>query len=206
MLSLEKLSFSYPNGLEIFKDLTITFPKKGLVHLQGSNGSGKTTLFRILSHLIKLKDGQMKFNSTNFSKEMVSFMPSDPNSSFFNLTGKETIMLFNRLNLERKDNIPFEDILKPHPIFNEALNTEFYKNSTGMKQIINLLRTLTKKTDVYILDEPLNGIDKAGKSLIYEILDELKKDHLVIMSSHENLDLNFTNRFLLKNNDIKEIT
>lgn len=205
MLSLEKISFSYPNGHEIFKDLTLSLPLTGLIHLQGSNGSGKTTLFRILSHLITIKEGNIKFNNIPFTDKMVSYMPAEANSSFLNLTGEETLLLFNRLNFEKTNEIPFETILQKHPIFQEALKTRFFKSSTGMKQIINFLRTLSKKTEVYILDEPLNSIDKAGKKIFYEVLDELKKNHLVIMSSHEELDISFNKKLLLSNGEIREI-
>ena len=59
-----------------------------------------------------------------------------------------------------------------------------------MRQLINISRTLTKKCPVLLFDEPLKALDKSAKEILFEIFNELRKDHLVLTTSHEELTIN----------------
>lgn len=189
MLELKDIAFSYPKGEFLFDNLNLCLEDKGLVHIKGENGSGKTTLLKIISALITPPKGEVKFKDSPLNSEHCSYMPAQPESTFLQLTGRETLEFFSSLNGSTWFGNPYRLSLEGLATFQKAAKTKQLFCSTGMKQIINFARTLTKEAEVYLFDEPLKGLDKESRKEVLSIIQDLADNKLVLLTGHEDLSI-----------------
>lgn len=163
--------------------LTVSFDKGKLVGLLGPNGSGKTTMMRIAAGLLQPSSGEIEY-SNNLSKherkELVAFMPTE-NHIYEWMTIKDAIDFYDEF---------FKD-------FNRAGATEIIEKmsmplkksvkslSTGQRGRLKVALTLSRKADLYLLDEPLNGIDPISRDMIVELIaSQINEDRCIVISSH----------------------
>jgi len=166
----------------IFKDLSIRIPL-GKILLLGSNGSGKTTFFKLCCGLQKVQSGQIKvigFDNSNdleAVKKNISYAQSEP--SFQNsLTSAD---LYDYLATYASTN----RIEELETCFNaeKLRNMNFGKMSSGEKQTINLIFSLSRDCPLYLLDEPLHFLDVTKRLRLIAFLMKLQKN--IIIASHE---------------------
>lgn len=197
MLKVKDLTFSYSNGHKVLENASFNLEAPSLCLLKSPNGSGKTTLFRILSGLIENKKGLITFNDQPLEESQVSLMSSNYNSSFFHLNGEETLALFSSLNKVKWIESPFHQRLLENENYQKALKTKFSLCSTGMKQILNFARALSKDAPILLLDEPFQGLDRESRKSLSTYLKELSKDRLIVIATHEDLDLDWDHKLEL---------
>jgi ABC-type multidrug transport system ATPase subunit len=189
MLRINQVSFSYPRGQELLRDYSVELPSKGIIHLRGSNGSGKTTFLKIVAGLILPQQGSLVFNESILTSDQCSYMPAQPESLFLHLTGEENLRLFCSLN---HDQVVFKELvemLKHLQGFQKALTTRMMFCSTGMKQIINFARVLTKQCSLLLLDEPFKGLDDESRKSISHLIQDLSAENLILVTGHHELEL-----------------
>lgn len=142
----------------------------------GKNGAGKTTLFKCLCCL---ENFEGTINSPyELLKDHIGYVPTSP---FFlsRMTGLEYLTLV--LNARKLPTVAIAD----KNIFDLPLHEYASNYSTGMKKKLALLGALLQNNDIFILDEPFNGVDLAGNMLIAAIIRELKsKGKTILLSSH----------------------
>ncbi len=175
MIQLEHLSKAYGSQI-VLRDLNLTF-EKGLVYgIVGENGSGKTTLFKCLTGLESFH-GQVKspFDSL---KDHTGYLPTDL-FFFSKMTGREYLrLLCNARNVTEND-------LDGKNIFDLPLDHYALTYSTGMKKKLAMTAILLLPNDVFILDEPYNGVDIHSNMIITEIIHRLKAlGKTILISSH----------------------
>ncbi|WP_108803414.1 ATP-binding cassette domain-containing protein [Aquimarina sp. Aq107] len=175
MISIKSLDKYYGNN-HVLNDVNLTF-NPGEVHgIVGENGAGKTTLFRSISGMESFS-GAIDYDAGNI-KNVMGFLPTDP---FFlsKITGKEYLQL-----LCNARDIKINDFNEKN-IFDLPLQQYAERYSTGMKKKLALTGILLQNNDVFILDEPFNGVDIYSNTVINEILIKLKQlNKIVILSSH----------------------
>jgi len=192
MLKIKNVSFSYSEEKPLFRDLTLSLTTNGLIHLEGENGSGKTTFLKILANLIIPKEGSLTWNDRSLSNSEVTYLSSINESSYPFLKGLETIELFSRLNFNNNyKKTPWWSTLKKSTLFCEALEKRYSDCSTGMRQLINFARALTKESEIIILDEPFLGLDKDNQKIFEEVINLYKEDKLTIFTSHRSHNVNY---------------
>lgn len=158
--------------------------EKGKVYgILGPNGSGKTTFFKILTGLIKPSAGKVTINGSSIgeaTKRQTAFMPTD--DFLFGWMKVKMILDFYDDLYEDFDRsralefLAFMDIKEDHKV--SAL-------STGMKARLKLVVTMARKASLYLLDEPLNGIDPISREKIIKmIITALSDDSTMIITSH----------------------
>jgi ABC-2 type transport system ATP-binding protein len=175
MIHIKDLSKSFGNKL-VLKDINISFEKGKVYGIVGENGSGKTTLFRCIAELEKY-EGEIGTHYDQL-KNHLGLLFTDP-YFFTRITGKEYIQLL--LNARKIKNIE----INSRNIFDLPLNQYASTYSTGMKKKLALTAILLQENDVYILDEPFNGVDIHSNIMIVEIIKKLKElGKTVIISSH----------------------
>lgn len=183
------------NGFFALRDISLTFPSRGLVGLLGKSGSGKSTLLNLLSGNEKPSSGRVLFNGKNIAKLKKNELEKIRNHSFgfvyqhFNLieylSVLENISLPLLIRGETK-----KEAYKAATKLLESLNMSFLKDkkvsllSGGEKQRICLLRAIIGNPDVIFADEPTGALDKDNGVLVMELLKEQAKDKLVIVVSH----------------------
>lgn len=194
MLRLSSISKIYSNKESIVSALDsvdLYFNQTGFVGIIGESGSGKTTLLNIISLLDNPTSGEVLFFENNifslskeeqdlFRREKVGYI-----SQSYNLL--ENISVEDNLSLclfDKENKNLINDILKKVKLL--EYKTTLAKNlSGGQKQRVAIARTLLQNPDILICDEPTSALDKDNSVIIYDILKELSKDKLIIVSSHD---------------------
>lgn len=182
MLEIKNLSIAYKNKLVLDK-LNLYFKKGEIVGLLGPNGSGKTTLLRILAGLEKNYKGEVKIGGENpdyISKSFVSYQPDHlPLDKSYNLIQISNLYdeFFEDFSKEK-----FEKIIRD---FKLDMKMKIKNMSKGMKDKVQIALSLSRKSDLYLLDEPMSGIDPASRKKIMDvIIDNFDSEGLMIISTH----------------------
>ena len=175
MIAIENLSKSF-SGKNVLNQINLSFEKGKIYGIVGENGAGKTTLFRCI---VGLEDFEGKIQSENkLLKDVTGFLPTDP-YFFSKMTGAEYLQL-----LCNARDIPQPD-LKEKNIFDLPLNQYAETYSTGMKKKLAITGILLQQNELYILDEPFNGVDINSNILIVQIIKKLKSlNKIVLIASH----------------------
>ena len=195
MIKLKKLSKSYGKK-QVLNSINLEFEKGKIYGVVGENGAGKTTLFRCISGLENYTGNV----SSDFKKlkNHLGLLLTEP-FFFSKITGKEYIQLLANARQVKLSNIEDKNV------FDLPLNQYASTYSTGMKKKLALTAILLQKNDVFILDEPFNGVDIHSNLIIVEIIKRFKKlEKTVIISSHIFSTLADTcdEIYLMKNGEI----
>jgi len=175
MIVIKSLNKFYGSN-RVLNNIDLIFEKGKINGIVGENGAGKTTLFKCIAGLESF-DGSIVYNEGKI-KDICGFLPTNP-YLLSKITGLEYIQLL----LNARD---IKDInLKDSNIFDLPLNQYAETYSPGMKKKLALTAILLQKNEVFILDEPFNGVDIQSNILIKEVLKKLKeRDKTIILSSH----------------------
>ena len=177
LFSCNNLSFSFGKKI-IFDNINFEINKGDIIALVGNNGSGKTTLLKIIIGYIKTK--------LNINLK-ISFLINSP-AFYPYLTGYQNLEYFAII-----ENIPKPRIIEVLKIVNltNVKDIKFFNYSLGMKQKLAIAKCLLKESDLYLFDEPLNGLDPSSIILFNKIINDLKKEgKTIIISSHILKELN----------------
>jgi len=199
MLQIENLTFNYSYKDElIFSNLNLTLSHPQLVYLIGQNGSGKTTLLKLLAQFAKARSGVIKYNHLEITYSDTSFVQTQNECSFPNLTGKETLELFFSLNHSFYNReLPWLKTLYKSSSFCQALEMRYSDCSTGMRQLLNIAIGLTKQVPIYLFDEPFVSLDDSNRELLLQVFEELAREHYVFISDHRVINEMKDNQKLL---------
>lgn len=173
---------------EVLKGANFTFKKGKIYGLLGRNGAGKTTLFNCLAGELKMDSGEafLKDGSTSQKLEVddIGYVLSTAILPEF-LTGYEYIKFFidiNKSKIKSHDTINnYFDLLK---IDEEDRHKLIKDYSHGMKNKVQMMMFLIAKPPVILLDEPLTSLDVVVALEIKKLLKEIRKDHIIIISTH----------------------
>ncbi len=173
---------------KVLKDVNLTIPRGKIIGLLGSNGSGKTTLIKLINDLITPTSGEVLINGDHpgiNSKKIISYLPE---RTYLNMDMKvkEIIEYFKDFydNFDEKKAYKLLNKLKINP--NDKLKTM----SKGTKEKVQLILVMSRKADLYILDEPIGGVDPAARDYILDtILKNFNKNASIIISTHLIADI-----------------
>ena len=182
LIEIKDLTKSYGKK-QALKDINLTIEPGNIYGLLGPNGSGKTTLIKIINNLLTPTSGEIKIKGNTpgiESKKIISYLPE---RTYLNMNFKVKELLdyfedfydnFDRkkaLNLLKKLKINQEDKLKTM--------------SKGTKEKVQLILVMSRKADLYILDEPIGGVDPASRDYILEtIISNFDNNSSMIISTH----------------------
>ncbi len=209
----QNLCFSYPGKIEVFRNLDLSVACGEKAGVIGSNGSGKSTLFLLLAGLLAPSAGDIALWGKNMRtmddfkamRTKIGFLFQDPEDQLFCPTVEEDIAfaLLNREVSRKEAQEKVERISDVLEIGHLAKRIPFHL-SWGQKKLVALAGVLVMETELMILDEPTDGLDrKAGE----RIIDHLKSfDCTVLVSSHDPgfLDGICDSRYSLKNKRLDE--
>lgn len=175
MIKIDNLSKFYGKK-QVLNSIDLEFKKGKIYGIVGENGAGKTTLFRCISGLENY-NGNISSDYTKL-KNHLGLLLTEP-YFFSKITGKEYIQLLANARQTKLTKIEDKNI------FDLPLNQYASTYSTGMKKKLALTAILLQENDIFILDEPFNGVDIQSNLIITEIIKKFKKlEKTVIISSH----------------------
>lgn len=182
MIKIKNLTMQY-GGRTVIDKVNLTLEMGQIVGLLGENGSGKTTLLRILAGLERNYKGEVTINNKKPGDEtnnLVSYQPDH-----LPVDGSLRIYKVGRLYKSFFADFDEEKFLKMVSDFAIDKNLRIKECSKGMKDKIQIALSLSRKSKVYILDEPMSGIDpKSRKIILQTIIDNFDYEGLLIISTH----------------------
>lgn len=187
LLEVSHITKSYGNN-KVLDDVTFSVPKGKIVGLLGPNGSGKTTLIKLINDLLKEDSGTIKVEGLDLgveTKKLISYLP-DKNYLNNYMTVLELLNYFKDFYLDFRIDKAKELISKLGLDLNQKLKTM----SKGTKEKVQLILVMSRKAKLYILDEPIGGIDPAARDyIINTILTNFSDDASLLISTHLISDL-----------------
>lgn len=173
----------------VLDGVNFEFVEGKIYGIVGRNGAGKTTLFNCLNSDVNYEQGSISLISDEGERELqfddIGLVSASPALPEF-LTGYEFIQFFIKLNQEKnsQDNLSVDDYFDLVRIDEEDRFKLIKAYSYGMKNKLQLLCCLIRKPKVIMLDEPLSSFDIIVSHDIKELLIEMKKEHIILMSTH----------------------
>ena len=167
----------------VLDDVSLKIDKGKIYGLLGKNGAGKSTLIKLINDLLTIDSGQILFKGKPIgvsSKAHISYLPE---RTYLDktMTIKQAFKMFSEFyadfDLERARTL-LEDL-------DLAEDMKIAKMSKGMQEKLQLILVMSRDADLYILDEPLGGVDPATRDHILDtILSNFKEGSSVIISTH----------------------
>ena len=191
MLKVSKLNFGY-KFRPIIKGLDFHLDEGQLLHISGPNGCGKTTLMSILAGLIQESSGSIEYkhqgNVSKDRREHIEYLPAEANGLYGKMDAMENLRFWVSLRgLSYSDEQIIEELKLwslDHPLIRKNFAIEKY--STGMKRRLSLARVNLSNAPVWLLDEPLYGLDVKGIQQFQNILKQhLEGGGAAIVVSHD---------------------
>lgn len=180
-LKLSNLTKKYYNKIAL-QNVNLTFERGKIYGLLGPNGSGKTTLMKIIAGLHKQTSGEILINDKPLSyetKAFVSYLPTD-NFLYDSFKVKDIIKFYSDMYSDFNKDFALE-------VLQNNVDTELKvsKLSSGMIGKLKVALSLSRNADIYLLDEPLNGVDVLARDAIMDlIVKAYNENKVIIISSH----------------------
>jgi len=175
---------------------TLNFGK--ITALSGLNGSGKTTFIKSILGLNPYTNGKVYYNKAQIKRGVrigtlfnTGYTPEIMSNSLM-IKVSDLFQLINRLTAKKVDtnsSYSLNNIINTFDL-KEFRNISFDKLSKGTKKRVLIAVAILNVPEVIILDEPFEGLDKIQRVRLKYILNDIREKRLILISSHENLELN----------------
>lgn len=187
ILELKNVSKKFGDK-EILNDINFKLTENKIVGLLGQNGSGKTTIFKLINDLLTPTTGEILVCGKPIgieSKKQISYLPE--RTYFDKYTSVEEALKFFETFYDNFDRPKAERLLKDLGL-DKTQSME--KMSKGMKEKVQLVLVMSRKAKLYILDEPLGGVDPATRDYILDtILNNFEENATLFISTHMIADI-----------------
>lgn len=183
ILEIKNLTKSYTKNQRVIDGLSISFEGGKIIGLLGPNGSGKTTLLKLVAGLLTPDEGEILVcgrPAGEETNELVSFLPE---RTYFcgSETVKELIKLFSDFYTDF-DKVRAERMLEDLKI---DISKPLKHFSKGEKEKIQLVLVMARRAKLYLLDEPIGGVDPVSRDYVLStIVENYAKDACVIITTH----------------------
>ena len=182
LLECINLSKSFSNKT-VLKDINLKIQKGKIIGLLGKNGTGKSTLIKLINDLLTPTSGTVLINGKEVgvaSKKIISYLP-ERNHLDKSMSVDKIIEFFTDF-YDDFDSKKAKKLLKDLDL---DTSLKLSKMSKGMQEKVSLVLVMSRKADLYILDEPLAGVDPATRDYILDtILSNFNEGSTVIISTH----------------------
>ena len=194
---------------EVLKDINFEFEKGKIYGLLGRNGAGKTTFFNCLNEDLEIDSGEFYLldneKKIDIKPEDIGYVLSTPNVPEF-LTGREFLKFFIQINEGRIKDLKSEDEYFDFMKIDKEDRDKLLKDySHGMKNKMQMLVNIIASPNILLFDEPLTSLDIVVQEEMKQMLREIKKDHIIIFSTHiMELALDLCDEIVILNKGVLE--
>lgn len=188
MLMVNNVSKSYGKSL-VLKDINLEF-SNGVYGLLAPNGAGKTTLIKMLVTLLFPNEGEILYNGTDIFemgddyRDILGYLPQEF-GYYKNYSPRKFLHYISALKgMDRKESKEkIDELLKLVGLENVA-DKKMRKFSGGMIQRVGIAQAMLNDPKILILDEPTAGLDPKERVRFRNLLAELSRERIVILSTH----------------------
>lgn len=183
LVEVRNLTKVYDKKKTALQNLSLTIPRGKIIGLLGPNGSGKTTLIKILNGLLIPTEGEVFINGSKpgiASKAHVSYLPE---RTYFqnSMRVSELIAYFADFYEDFRLERAREMLSSLHINENDRIKTL----SKGTREKVQLILVMSREAELYILDEPIAGVDPAARDyIIRTIITNYNENATVLLSTH----------------------
>jgi ABC-type multidrug transport system ATPase subunit len=187
----------------IFRNATIEFQQHISYAITGPNGSGKSTILQCIAGMMQLSEGTIQYANGNPAKDGTSGQLANEHAykhvsfcaPYLELIEEMTLVEFLNFHSGFKKFLPDVDTEKIIGLLDlgEAAGKQIRYYSSGMKQRVKLAQAIFTDTVILLLDEPCSNLDVQGIGLYHSLIHDYCKKRLVIVSSNDEVEYNFTN-------------
>ena len=215
-LNLDHVSFSYPGGASVLKDISLTIRRGERIALVGVNGAGKTTFVKLLCGIYEPDAGQILINGIDRNE----FPRTEVYQLFSAIFQEQMILPFTvgeNLALKRADEVDekrawaaleragLKETFQDRKIgiktyMTKTMMEDGVELSGGQQQRFLLARALYKDAPVLVLDEPTAALDPIAESEVYEQYDRYSSGKTAVFISHRLASTRFSDRIVLIEN------
>lgn len=195
VITFDDVTFNYPNEKQTLNNFSVKFDTNKKIAVVGKSGQGKSTLFNLITRIFDCNTGNIYLDNINIKdltevslRKNISVIRQEP-------------FLFNRTIMENfkvvKPNITLKEVKKYCKMaylddYIESLPEKYDTKlgeggvnlSGGQKQRLSIARALAKESKVILFDEATSALDNESQSYIKKVIDDLVKDHTVIIIAH----------------------
>ena len=185
-LYIDRLTKQYQNKIAV--DRISLRLNTGIYGLLGANGAGKTTLMRMVCGILKPTSGTITFDGIDVSEEryrsMLGYLPQDF-GYYPEFTGEDFLLYMAALKGMRKPQarrktVELLKLVSLHDVAKKKIKTY----SGGMKQRLGIAQALLNQPKLLVLDEPTAGLDPKERVRFRDLIKDLGKDSIVLLSTH----------------------
>ena len=183
ILECKNLTKSYKKGIPVLADFNLEIPAGRIVGLLGPNGCGKSTLIKLIAGLLQPNSGEIKIGDYPVgekSKALISYLPE---RTYFNSSMKvgELVNYFSEFYGDFDSERAYK-LLSDLGI-NPKANLKTL--SKGTKEKVQLILVMSRNAKLYLLDEPIAGVDPAAREYILStIVSNYNPDASIIITTH----------------------
>lgn len=195
-LKVDNLSVSYHKN-KIFESASCSIPMGVRCAIIGLNGAGKTTFLRSILGLEKISSGEITFAGKSFTlfHKHIAYVPQIKTIDWtFPITIENVVKMgcyqmngFFDCILDKNADIKVESALKKMNLLDKK-DEKINELSGGQKQRVFIARAIAQEPELYILDEPLSGLDIVSEKIIAQLFLEITEDNKTIIVVHHDLE------------------
>lgn len=207
-IKINKLNFAYPDREDtpVLKNINLDIKKNEKIGIVGKSGSGKSTLIKLLLGFYEYKEGAIKIDGKNISKDELglinSYVPQD--TTLFQQSIAYNISYAKGGKATKKEIVDAAKKAHAHEFINSLpdkyetlVGERGIKLSLGQRQRIAIARAFLKHSDLLILDEATSALDSKTEKLVQESLEDLWEGKTVIAIAHRLSTLNNVDRIIV---------
>jgi len=195
MITIKNLSKTYNNKVKAVDDLSVVFENGEIIGFIGPNGAGKTTTLKMITGITLPDSGSVDINGFDIEKDAIAakkefgFVPDNPDI-FLRLKGIEYLnFLADIYQVDKESRIKTITNLAEQFAISDALNDKIISYSHGMRQKIVIIGALLHNPNVWILDEPMTGLDPQSSFIIKQMMIQHSKANKTVLFSTHVLDV-----------------
>ena len=182
LVEFQQVSKSY-GGLVALNNINLKLGAGKIIGLLGPNGSGKTTFIKLLNGLLQPEYGQILINGHTPSPETKQIVSYLPDTTYLD----ENMKITDALAFFKDFYADFDEARALHLLqdLNIDVNSRMKHLSKGNKEKVQLILVMSRQAQLYVLDEPIGGVDPAARDYILKtIINNYSPTASVIISTH----------------------
>ncbi len=191
MITIDNVTKSYNGTYKAIDNLNLEIENGEIFGLLGPNGAGKTTTIKMITGIISSTNGNIKINGIDINKDPIKakkqfgYVPDSPDM-FLRLTGIEYLnFMADIYGVSKNDRMERIEEMTQRFEMESAIGDKILSYSHGMRQKIVLIGVMIHKPKVWILDEPMTGLDPKSAFILKEMMREhADAGNTVVFSTH----------------------